>query len=727
MKNQLSKLALLPILILFFTSCLKEPDYTSSDPVEKNMNNIEVSENFSWETSKNVSFILSAISKNPELSSKISIYNGNPEEGGDLIVNCGVTNETSFEYEIQVPSYLTTLYLSCDFPDGKSILDSVYANNFIEYTFEEGSLTTKSAAIVSGSAPASPDCSSGCDETITATSGNIVIDGGKTYCMPGNFTGGITFQNAGGTLKICGNAILSYINFNGSPSVKIEITTSGTLQSSNINLNKENYEIDNWGVFTCSGNFSPNGIFKNYGVANISSEYNVNSGGTLINTNSLNISGNFNNNAHVENSGTLKVSGSFNNNNKAAFINNCQFIVTGNINQSDRLINSGYIYAGGRFTVNSNSTNEMTDGALVVATDLIVNSHISGEGSIYSVFSISNTTNINGSGSVTGKIDICDKNGIENNNGTVDASVTYCEASVTTNECNPGFTPPIKDSDNDGVADTQDAAPDDAGSAYQSYFPSKNNTATLMFEDLWPSKGDYDFNDLVASLQGTYVTNSSNKVVKLIFTINIKAVGASYKNGLGVQLDNIVPSEVSSVTGTIRKSGSSINLNSNGTEANQSKAVIIAIENIENVLTRPGGSMFNTVNNGYVGTSNEVTVTISFENSPLSLDKLSSSSFNFFLIKNQDRGTEIHLANRKPTNLMTYEFGTLNDTSSPTNGRYYKTENNLPWGLLILEPFKYPLEKTAITSAYSKFADWAESNGTSSKNWYKSPNPSEVW
>jgi LruC domain-containing protein len=71
----------------------------------------------------------------------------------------------------------------------------------------------------------------------------------------------------------------------------------------------------------------------------------------------------------------------------------------------------------------------------------------------------------------------------------------------------------------------------------------------LAFEDNWPSKGDYDFNDVVVDYNINTVTNAQNQVVEVIGEFTLRASGATYNNGFGFQLDNIAPNKVTSVTG----------------------------------------------------------------------------------------------------------------------------------------------------------------------------------
>ena len=57
----------------------------------------------------------------------------------------------------------------------------------------------------------------------------------------------------------------------------------------------------------------------------------------------------------------------------------------------------------------------------------------------------------------------------------------------------------ITDTDNDGVADEDDDYPSDPYRAYNNYYPAQGVYGTVAFEDNWPNKADYDFNDLVVN------------------------------------------------------------------------------------------------------------------------------------------------------------------------------------------------------------------------------------
>lgn len=280
--------------------------------------------------------------------------------------------------------------------------------------------------------------------------------------------------------------------------------------------------------------------------------------------------------------------------------------------------------------------------------------------------------------------------------------------------------PPIakpSDSDGDGVPDSQDAFPNDPTRAYISYYPSQTGYASIAFEDNWPSKGDYDMNDLVLNYRYTFVTNAQNQVVTIQADYSIAAAGASFKNGFGLQLP-ISASAVKSVTGELFK-GNYIQLASNGVEAGQSKAVIIPFDNTDELINNPDGSFFvNTLNSKakVQSTTSSVLITLT---TPIAQSSLNVSAFNPFLISNQRRGYEIHLPGYAPTDKADPKlFGTADDASVPSSGKYYLSADNWPWAINYSDQFVYPLETISITSAYPHFLDWANSGGSIFTDWY---------
>jgi len=273
-----------------------------------------------------------------------------------------------------------------------------------------------------------------------------------------------------------------------------------------------------------------------------------------------------------------------------------------------------------------------------------------------------------------------------------------------------------EDTDGDGVSDDTDDYPEDPERAFNNYSPSENEYGTLAYEDLWPSKGDYDFNDLVIDYRFNKITNADNKVVDLEGDFVIQAIGAGYENGFAFTLP-LNPSSVDNVEGQVMNSGY-INLSSNGTEASQTNTVIPVFENAYDVMDA-GGSFVNTLPDQEYVEPVEFNVSVHFAN-PVSSENLGSAPYNPFIIADSERGHEVHLSGKQPTDLADEAvFGSEFDDTTPSENKYYQSEGNLPWAIHIPVSFAYPKENISIESAHLKFADWATSGGTEYQDWYE--------
>jgi len=271
------------------------------------------------------------------------------------------------------------------------------------------------------------------------------------------------------------------------------------------------------------------------------------------------------------------------------------------------------------------------------------------------------------------------------------------------------------DSDADGVTDLNDDYPLDATRAFNNYFPA-SGTGTLAFEDLWPSMGDYDFNDLILGYRFKTVTNASNNVVEIFGTFTVRANGANLRNGFGFQLPDAtgVTATDYNVTGYSHLEGI-ITLNANHTEAGQTKPTIVVFDNTFNLM--PGFA--NTqLGRPYV-TPVPIEIKISVTGGSYVAADFSLETWNPFIFIDRTRGREVHLLDAQPTDLANSAlFGTGDDASDPGLNEYYRTATNLPWALDFPGAFDYPIEYSIITYTYLHFAEWAESSGALYTDWY---------
>ncbi|OYU95262.1 MAG: hypothetical protein CFE21_13245 [Bacteroidetes bacterium B1(2017)] len=263
----------------------------------------------------------------------------------------------------------------------------------------------------------------------------------------------------------------------------------------------------------------------------------------------------------------------------------------------------------------------------------------------------------------------------------------------------PVLPPSCTDTDNDGVCDANDCEPNNAAVATCNTY----GTGTLAFEDLWPSQGDYDMNDVVVSYNYTVKANASNIVTRVEASYTLRATGGTYMNGFGVQF----PVDRSKISGV---SGATL-------EANQSKAVLLMFNNMRGEM-----NMWNTVPGQTVSPTKTYNVAFNISNGP-TLSAFGLSYYNPFIWNGTPgfgRGYEIHLPGQMPTDLANNSlFGASNDgTNLNTHDTYVSKNGRYPWAINIPASFSYPKEKADVNTAYTKFATWVSSGGSLYTDWY---------
>lgn len=470
-------------------------------------------------------------------------------------------------------------------------------------------------------------------------------------------------------------------------------------------------------------------MVDNYGTMTITGDYNGNSpNGYLYNAGTLSVSGSVSMNHTLENSGSIYAGGNLNLNTNSEFLNTCKMTVQGqaSLNAGTFTMNGGYLKVNSTFTVNGSGNLVLQNQSMVSALNITLNNGISGAGARNTIKTTGQVT-INGNKTVSGPVEWADNDGQMSNgntsqfiNGATFVVTSQAINSIPTSTCNPeGFgTPAVSDTDGDGVPNSSDDYPNDPARAHNNYYPSATGYASLAYEDMWPSFGDFDMNDLVVNVRFNRVTNAQNQVVDLVNLYQIKAVGGTFRNGFGLQLDQVSHGAIKSVTGPVLSPGTYINVATSGLEAGTEKPVVILWDDAESLLNRAGGTYFNTDEGAPAGTSVPVTLTLRFT-VPQPATSIGLPPYNHFLIRNGVREHEVHLPGYMPTSKADTDlFGTGDDATNPATGHYYRSGGNLPWGLFVAGEFDYPVERTDISSAHLNFGTWAQSSGTLYPDWY---------
>lgn len=216
------------------------------------------------------------------------------------------------------------------------------------------------------------------------------------------------------------------------------------------------------------------------------------------------------------------------------------------------------------------------------------------------------------------------------------------------------------------------------------------------FEDNYPKAGDYDFNDVVLGVQ----RSSKGNIVTLAVTL--KAVGAFKHLGAAIRLNNIMPSEMSSITTDGGWNASWGALMQEGNVKSKDGYVVIPLfDDAHYVLSGSTNRVFlNTSKTGVSLPEKTLIITINTTSEEVA-NKINSDDLDVFITN----GYEIH----------TYPFMQNAALSNIASG--LETDHYV-WAIQVPYDFKYPTEGTVLTSAYLNFAAWA-ANMNTNINWYE--------
>lgn len=277
------------------------------------------------------------------------------------------------------------------------------------------------------------------------------------------------------------------------------------------------------------------------------------------------------------------------------------------------------------------------------------------------------------------------------------------------------------DTDNDGLCDQFDVDPNNPELSIRierQIEPSTKSAARAnssvysytIFEDLWPSKGDYDFNDMVVKTTFYWVRGRNNYIQEISGVCSVEWIGAGMGIGLGYEL-----------------------FSSFGTELGYEDDIITSIKGdatLDEVVTN-GIILFNKVQEV---ANKQLEFTISLKDK-----EIKEFAFVPYLFRTDNYSQQVRPFGAPPTQGQDMSlFGTKNDASPyqwtrkngnkfkyPLTGNqaFYRSKENHPWGIeFMAKSFKPSPERTSITEVYPQFVHWAESGGKQYTDWYDYPN-----
>lgn len=269
------------------------------------------------------------------------------------------------------------------------------------------------------------------------------------------------------------------------------------------------------------------------------------------------------------------------------------------------------------------------------------------------------------------------------------------------------------DSDGDTVHDNGDVEPCDPRVSARTYAPAYGTWGMMLFEDNWPSKGDFDFNDLVLGYNETLDFDSTATLRGVRFELRVMAVGAKYNNGLAVRVPNLAKSSVTFTSLTVDGVGQNVVL-----RASESEAVITVAPDMHalfgEAVARPH---INTDPNLPAHPYVDIVLELHFDGT--SNVSASDAPFDIFLFNNT-RGTEVHRPAYRGTSTLGSNHISSNDDGT-TASRAFVTKNGIPFALEFGEQVLYPKEDVSIDSLFPAIVQFGNSNGTQAVDFFRNP------
>ena len=219
---------------------------------------------------------------------------------------------------------------------------------------------------------------------------------------------------------------------------------------------------------------------------------------------------------------------------------------------------------------------------------------------------------------------------------------------------------------------------------------TENNYRSFAYEDIWPSGGDYDLNDVIIEYHRSITFNKDNYVSEVKETYEpVQKVGAATnRNAFAVQYATDQRGEMVLPSGAVDE-----------TQTNS----IILFPNAMDVRNQ------------------KFVITRTFAAGAMKKDalKVGNSILNPYIIVNyegagKDNRTEVHLPKSKATNLANSD-----QIGKEADAYYVNKDGKHPFAISIPGTFTSVTETVTIDKEYPDFEKWVESDGKEYTDWYK--------
>lgn len=231
-----------------------------------------------------------------------------------------------------------------------------------------------------------------------------------------------------------------------------------------------------------------------------------------------------------------------------------------------------------------------------------------------------------------------------------------------------------------------------AVSKNSNYISAVYSMGTVMFEDMYPQLGDYDFNDFVAwyKLEVPYkYLHGKLYTDKMYISVQVRAVGGIYKYEPYIRLTKVKADNI-----TIETTDENIK----SIEGPNGEAIISY-----KTPSKEEYKYYNTEKDKMTTPVEFKKIEITFKE-PIDYNNVLNQHPNIDMyIAKESPKQEIHLKGYEPVYVQHQD---------------YEDKNNLVWGIKISGFIYHAAEKQNFLKAYPQFKGWVTSGGTENKLWW---------
>lgn len=279
------------------------------------------------------------------------------------------------------------------------------------------------------------------------------------------------------------------------------------------------------------------------------------------------------------------------------------------------------------------------------------------------------------------------------------------------------------DPDGDGVTGTADHHPDDPLRAFVTRYPTHGFTVVAL-EDMYPARGDADFNDAVVAYAYQLVTDAKGNVKDILADYHLLARGAGYDHALGLHLAGLPDG----ATGTVE-----IERYLSGDTIVQEPVVRRAVSEMVRGGKRIGdvfpstkaalravkGSFTNTATAEPERPAASARVVVTFDTA-VAATALGTVPYDlYFTVRGWQGPADVHFPGMPG---LADRAESLPKEEGPAA---FLDEAGFPFLIEVPTSWRFPLEQVALSAAYPDFKKWQESRGQEQRDWYLNPHSDE--